>query len=86
MAKVLLQTTKPDILADICWALCNLCECDRENKFPHDLYHSGVLPALIKLMTHNNKQVLIPALRIVGNILTSEDEFTQLALNLGVLA
>ncbi len=47
---------------------------------------AGVAPRLVELLMHRSTAVKTPALRAVGNIVTGDDQQTQLMLMAGVLA
>lgn len=49
------------------------------------MLNSGVAPRLIELLGSSNASVQTPSLRTVGNIVTGNDEQTQLILNLNAL-
>lgn len=46
---------------------------------------SGVLPRLVSLMGHSELIVVVPALRVTGNIISGTERHTQAALDAGAL-
>ena len=46
---------------------------------------SGVLPRLVSLMGHSELLVVVPALRVTGNIISGTERHTQAALDAGAL-
>ena len=46
----------------------------------------GVLPRLVELLAHRSYQIITPALRTVGNIVTGDDVQTQAVIDAGALA
>lgn len=46
---------------------------------------SGVLPRLVSLMGHSELVVVVPALRVTGNVISGTERHTQAALDAGAL-
>ena len=44
-----------------------------------------MLPRLVQLLMHPNVAIAVPTLRCIGNIVTGDDQQTQMAINAGVL-
>jgi hypothetical protein len=44
-----------------------------EDRIPVIL-ETNVLPRLVQLLMHNNIAIVVPCLRIIGNIVTGDDE------------
>lgn len=78
LIKVLIENDKEDIITDICWALSYLSDGNKE-RIP-DMLNYNLLVKLIQLMRHENVALVIPCLRTIGNIVTGDDNETQLAI------
>jgi len=83
LIKVLVENDKEDIITDICWALSYLSDGSKD-RIP-DLLDRRLLVKLIKLMTHENVALAIPCLRTIGNIVTGDDNETQLAIDCNLI-
>jgi importin subunit alpha-1 len=83
LAKVLIENDVEDILIDVCWAMSYLSD-GGEDRIPHIL-QTGVLPRLVQLLQHPNIAISVPCLRSIGNIVTGNDQQTQLAIEAGAL-
>ena len=83
LAKVLIENDVEDILIDVCWAMSYLSD-GGEERIPHIL-STGVLPRLVQLLQHPNIAISVPCLRSIGNIVTGNDQQTQLAIEAGTL-
>ena len=79
----LIMSTDLETLADACWALSYLS--DGANDKIAVVIEAGVCGRLVELLMHPSPQVLIPALRTVGNIVTGDDVQTQIIINCGAL-
>jgi hypothetical protein len=83
LAKVLVENDVEDILVDVCWAFSYLSD-GGEERIPFIL-ETGCLPRLVQLLMHKNVAIAVPTLRCIGNIVTGDDNQTQMAINAGVL-
>ncbi|CAA7020504.1 unnamed protein product [Microthlaspi erraticum] len=72
----LIHSTNEEVLTDACWALSYLS--DGTNDKIQYVIEAGVVPRLVELLQHPSPSVLIPALRSIGNIFTSDDAQTQM--------
>ena len=61
-----------EIIGDICWAFSYISDVGA--RVIPSLLDSGVIPRIIQLMTHEKSSIAVPCLRMVGNILTGDDE------------
>ena len=79
MVKVLIENDKEDTITDVCWALSYISDGERDRIT--DLLRNDLLQKLINLMKHDNVAIAIPCLRTVGNIVTGEDNETQMVID-----
>jgi len=79
----LLYKTDVDVLTDACWALSYFSEgeCARIQR----VIDSGVTHRVVNLLSHQSPLVQTPALRVIGNIVTGDDNQTQIAIRCGTL-
>ena len=83
LIKVLVENDKEDIITDICWALSYLSDGVKERI--NDMLDQNLLSKLISLMRHENVAIAIPCLRTVGNIVTGDDNETQMAIDANLI-
>jgi hypothetical protein len=79
-----IYTTDVDILSDSLWALHFLSDMG-DSKCITMIIEHGICPKLVEYLDHPNISVQCPALRIIGNICTGDDEQTQYIMNLNIL-
>lgn len=80
-AKLVMQRDD-EILTDSCWALSYITD-DQTNgnqKIAAVIEQKDICPRLIYLLQHGKSQVQVPALRTIGNIVTGDDQQTQVML------
>eukprot|EP01080_Neovahlkampfia_damariscottae_P007327 gene7327-11646_t len=75
----LLSMSDQDILKDACWSLSNITEvssgCDNEKLTC--LIKNLPMDRLVTLLSNSHEEIVKPALRIVGNILTGDESQTD---------
>lgn len=71
----LLHHQDKEIVADACWAVSYIS--DGSNDRIQEVIESGVLPKLGALLECNDVGILTPSLRALGNIVTGDDNQTQ---------
>ena len=76
---LLLSNPDEEILVESCWALVSLT-----NEHIESVVEANFCPRLCELLNHSSEEVVIPALRAVGNIATSS-EHIQVLLDNNVL-
>lgn len=64
-----------EILTDCCWTLSYLSD-GGEKRIPY-LMECDILPRLVNLLEHPCMSIAIPALRTLGNVITGDDNQTQ---------
>ncbi|VVB07077.1 unnamed protein product [Arabis nemorensis] len=74
----LVQSTDEEVLTKTCSALSYLS--DGSNDRREAVINAGIIPHLIKLISHSSPLVLIPALHTIGNIVTGNDDQTLVAV------
>ena len=75
-----------EVLTDGAWTLCYLT--DDTQVFQDRLsviVDSGVVPRLVRLLSHNSALVQVPALRVCGNIVTGNARETQAVIDAGAI-
>lgn len=83
LAKVLLEQKSADIILDICWAFSYIS--DGADERIQEIIQTGIVPKLYELFYHPKVGVVIPALRTVGNLVTGDDQSTEMLLSMGLL-
>ncbi|CAD8048029.1 unnamed protein product [Paramecium sonneborni] len=82
--KIIINEIDPEVLTDACWALSYLS--DGDNSRLQTVIDSQVVPTLIKLLDHSSLQLVIPTLRILGNVVTGDENQTTYVLSQGLLS
>ncbi|MCL7021780.1 hypothetical protein MKW94_028806, partial [Papaver nudicaule] len=75
----LIHSTDEEILKDACWALSHIS--NGTNDKIQAVIEAGVCPRLVILLLHPSPGVYTPSLRTIGNIVTGEDEQTQVVID-----
>jgi len=77
---LLLSNPDEEILVESCWALVSLTNEDIES-----VVEANFCPRLCELLNHSSQEVVIPALRAVGNVATGSSVHIQVLLDNNVL-
>eukprot|EP00656_Telonema_subtile_P010451 TRINITY_DN1503_c0_g3_i2.p1 TRINITY_DN1503_c0_g3~~TRINITY_DN1503_c0_g3_i2.p1 ORF type:complete len:700 (-),score=209.77 TRINITY_DN1503_c0_g3_i2:833-2932(-) len=80
----LIYSTDEETVGDALWALSYLSDGPNENI--QRVLQSGVCRRVAELLTHQSTPVVLPALRIAGNIVTGDHLQTQAMINCGCLS
>ncbi|XP_068144032.1 importin subunit alpha-like [Drosophila tropicalis] len=81
----LLLSSDTKILCDVCWALFYVSDDDDVNKI-QAVVDTGAVPRLVTLLDRDETNVIVPALRCVGNIASGTDLQTDVVINSGGLS
>jgi hypothetical protein len=71
----LITSDDKDVQQDALWALSYLSDGDEDRLA--GFLEAGALPRVVQLLASPHMEVVTPALRIVGNIVTGDDLLTQ---------
>ena len=77
---LLLSAPNDEMLVDVCWSLSYLSEGGDERVEKLVQSDDMLVPRLVELMDDGNAAIRVPALRTIGNIVTS-DNYTRLVLD-----
>lgn len=77
------RVTDREILADCCWAISYHSDANK-NKI-QVVVDSEVIPRIIKNLEESTMPLLVPSIRILGNISTGTAEHTNKLLSAGIL-
>jgi len=78
----LLYIPDDEVQTDACWAFSYISDdTGPQNEKIAAVIQSGAVPRLIQLLGHESNNVKHPALRTVGNIVTGDDNQTQVVIN-----
>ncbi|KAJ9469358.1 Importin subunit alpha-4 [Diplonema papillatum] len=76
--------TDEDVVADALWAVSYASDGPND-RIGVVLSLPGIVPRLVEFLSETNHQILCPALRAVGNIVTGHDNQTQVMIDAGIL-
>ncbi|KAH3766345.1 importin subunit alpha-1 [Pelomyxa schiedti] len=78
----LLQCSDVDVMSDVAWTLSYLTDSPPCVKM---IISTGtIIPSLVRLLSLNNVQVCLPAVRALGNVATGSAEETQSLIDAGI--
>ena len=78
-----LRVNNAEVVKDTCWILNFLTDSSEE--LISEVLKTNCSKDILDLIANSNRDVQVPALRTVGNILAGSDFHTQTLLNLGVI-
>jgi len=79
----LIKSNDSQVVTDACWALSYLS--DGDNTKIQAVINAGVCEKVVFNLMHQSQTVQTPSLRIIGNIVTGDDDQTQHVIDLHVL-
>jgi hypothetical protein len=79
LGMLLRATSDLETMADVGWALSYVS--DGDNDRIEAVVSQGVVPKLVDMLLSNRTELIVPALRTLGNIVTGTDAQTQLVLD-----
>jgi importin subunit alpha-1 len=83
---LLANIARLDTAGDVCGALAVLSDADTENQRIQVMLDAGVAPLLVNVLrTHRQLDILAPALRCTGSILSGDERQTQAMIDVGVV-
>ena len=79
----LIKSSDTQVVTDACWALSYIS--DGDNVRIQAILDAGVCERIVVNLMHQSTSVQTPALRVVGNIVTGDDQQTQMVIDQHVL-
>lgn len=83
LCEVLKLSSRKEILTDAMWGISYIS--DAGEKAIIKILETGVLDAIVKLLSCPHNNIILPGVRALGNFVTGEDTETQTVLDSGVL-
>lgn len=80
----LLKSNNTEALMDACWAISYLSDGDND-RIKTVMSGEGITENIVKLLEHSSGGIVTPAVRVLGNFVSGEDEETQAVLDAGVM-
>ncbi len=87
-ARLLAEVEDVDVLKEACWALTYLSPVgmsEQRQQIIRAVICSGAVPHLIKLIAHENEDIVILAVRAIGDLLRGAEAQRQTVLDAGLL-
>jgi hypothetical protein len=84
LVRALCEAEDEQMLSDSAWGLSYLTDGD-DDRVDMILAHEGVAERLVALLEHDSAHVALPALRVIGNIVTGADRQTERCMRAGIL-
>jgi importin subunit alpha-1 len=81
--EVLKNNTRKEILTDAMWGISYIS--DAGEKSIAKILECGASESIVGLLTHKHNNIVLPAIRALGNFVTGEDTETQAVMDAGVL-
>lgn len=79
------QEQDEEIISNTCWTISYMNNINNNEKVNDWIIESNLVPRLIEIWTKNLKLEVFPILKIIGNIVCSNEEQTQYIINMKVL-
>jgi len=77
-SKIVKEETDPEVLSDALWSLSYLT--DEDSKTIQKFIDTGVIPSIVRHLSQSIISILIPTIRILGNVVTGSDDQTNVVL------
>mmetsp|Transcript_30994 Transcript_30994/g.54385 ORF Transcript_30994/g.54385 Transcript_30994/m.54385 type:complete len:312 (+) Transcript_30994:723-1658(+) len=84
VSSIILQCSDEDTLIDAIWAFSYLTDAAND-RIDMILQQKDVVVSLVKHLKSRSSTLVAPALRVLGNIVTGDDEQTQAVMDAGIL-
>ena len=82
---IMIRTRDEKILKYVCRGFSHLSAGDDDDLIMNAIYTSGALNRLIELLEHKRHDIVYPAVKVISNISSGDQEPTQWVIDLGVL-
>ena len=84
LLSLLRSDTREQVKGDACWAIAHLSGSSSAERISY-LFDSGLTDCIIPLLRDSSVTIHTPAVRVVGNIASGDDNFTEQMVNAGTL-